>query len=142
MRQKVRLPATLASLNSGHSFDLCACCVGVRSSSRPSLVPAKPLCTHSTVWRSSLIVNLSNTTLGHAPIVRPEVHAVTSHYHVVVTTLARSLMWSYNNFMLSRCTNSFSVSPSLASKPMRRNLNLCSSCMGVSVRVSIAQLTT
>jgi hypothetical protein len=30
----------------------------------------------------------------------------------------------------------------LASKPMRRNLNLCSSCMGVSVRVSIAQLTT
>jgi hypothetical protein len=34
------------------------------------------------------------------------------------------------------------VSPSLASKPVKRRLNLCSSCLGVLTRVSIARLTT
>jgi hypothetical protein len=64
--QKACLPTTLASLNNGHSSDLCACCAGVRSSSRPSFVPIRPLCPPSTAWRSSFVANLSNTAPGHA----------------------------------------------------------------------------
>ncbi len=53
--QKARLLAALASLNNGYSSDLCACCVGVRSSSRPNLVPARPLRPRSVAWWSSLV---------------------------------------------------------------------------------------
>jgi hypothetical protein len=56
----------LASLNSGHNSDLRACCVGVRSSSRPNLVPARPLHPCSVTWRSSLVANLSSTALRRA----------------------------------------------------------------------------
>jgi hypothetical protein len=44
--------------------------------------------------------------------------------------------------VLNRCTNSFSVSPSLASKLMKCKLSLHSSYLGTSTRVSIARLTT
>jgi hypothetical protein len=43
VREKVRLPATLASLNNSHSFNLCAYYVGVKSSSKPNFVPTRPL---------------------------------------------------------------------------------------------------
>ncbi len=59
--QKVRLLATLASLNSGHSSNLHACCVGVKSSSRPNLVPTRQGHPRSMAWRSSLIANLNST---------------------------------------------------------------------------------
>ncbi len=65
MRQKVRLLATLASLNSGHSSNLRACCVDVRFSSKPNLVPARPLCPRSTAWQSSLVANLNNIASRH-----------------------------------------------------------------------------
>ncbi len=60
---------TLASLNNNHSFDLRACCVGMRFLSRPNLVPVKPLRPRNVAWWSSLIANLSNTTLGCAFVV-------------------------------------------------------------------------
>jgi hypothetical protein len=44
--------------------------------------------------------------------------------------------------VLNRCTSSFLVSPSLASKPMRQRLSLWSSYLGVSARVSTTRLTT
>ncbi len=60
---------------------------------------------------------------------------------VVATTLACNLIWPCNNSVFSRCTNYFSVSPSLASKPVRCNLNLHSSYLGASARVSTSRLT-
>jgi hypothetical protein len=42
-RQKVRLLTAFASLNNGHNFDLRTCYAGVKSSSKPIFVPAKPL---------------------------------------------------------------------------------------------------
>ncbi len=44
--------------------------------------------------------------------------------------------------MLSYYTSSFLVSPSLPLKPMKHRLNLRSSYLGASTRVSRAQLTT
>ncbi len=135
-RQKAHLLAALASLNSGHSSDLHACCAGVRSSSRPSFVPARPLHAQSAAWRSSLVENLSNTAPGCAPAVEVEACVVTGHYRVAAMTLTCSLIWPCNTSVLSRCTSSFSVSPSLASKPARHRLSLRSSCLGVSAKVS------
>jgi hypothetical protein len=141
-RQKARLPIALASLNNGHSSYLRACYAGVRSSSKPSFVSAKPLCLWSTVWRSSLVTNLSNTTPRRVLTAEVEAHAVISRCHVAATTLARNLIWPCNSFMLSRCTSFFSVSPSLALKPVRRKLNLHSSYWGASAKVSTTRLTT
>ncbi len=141
-RQNASLLAALASLNSGHSSDLRACCVGVRSSSRPNLVPARPLPPRNAAWRSSLVANLSNTAPGRALIVEVEACKVTGRCCVAATTLTRSLIWPCNSSVLNRCTNSFSVSPSLTSKPVRRRLRLCSSCLGASAKVSTARLTT
>jgi hypothetical protein len=70
--QKAHLFIVLAFLNIGHIFDLHAYCAGVRSSSRPSLVPARPLRHHGAAWQSSLVVNLSSAVSGHAPVVRAE----------------------------------------------------------------------
>lgn len=142
MRKKACLFAALASLNNGHSSDLRACCVGMRFSSRPNLVPTRPLCLHSAAWRSSLIANLSSTALRHAPIIGAEACVVASCCHVTAITLACNLIWPYNSFVLNHCTNSFSVSPSLALKLVRRRLSLRSSYLGMSTRVSIARLTT
>ncbi len=61
------LPTALASFNSGHNFDLRACCVGMKSSFRPSLVPVRPLSPHSAAWWSSFVVNLNNTTSRCVP---------------------------------------------------------------------------
>ncbi len=141
MRQKARLPAALASLNNGHSFDLCTCCVGVKSSSKPNLVFAMPLCPHSTAWRYLFVTNLSNTTSWCTLTVEAEVLAITGRYCMVVITLARNFIWPYNSFVLSRCTSSFLISPSLASKPVKWRLNLCSSCLGMSTRFSTTWLT-
>ncbi len=141
-RQKVCLLTALASLNNGHSSDLHACCMGMRFSSRPSFVPIKPLRPRSTAWRFSLVANLSSTAPERAIVVEVEARVVVGCYRMAVLTLVRSLIWPYNNFVLSCCTNSFLVSPSLALKPMRRRLNLCSSSLGVSTRVSTAWLTT
>jgi hypothetical protein len=132
-RQKAHLPAALASLNNGHSSNLRACNMGVKSSSRPNFVPTRPLHLRSVAWRSSLVANLSNTVSRHTPIVEVEARIVTSRYHVVAMTLVCSLFWPCNNYMLNRCTNFFSVSPSL-----RHRLSLCSSCLGASVKVSTA----
>ncbi len=109
-RQKARLPAALASLNNGHSSDLCACCAGVRSSSRPSFVPARPLRPRSVAWWSSLVANLSNTTPGCALAIEVEARVVIGRCRVAAMTLARSFIWPYNSSVLSRCTSSFSVS--------------------------------
>ncbi len=140
--QKARLPIALASLNNGHSSNLRAYCTGVRSSSKPNLVPVRPLCLRSATWRSSIVTNFNITAPGRVPTTRAEAHAIVGRCRVVVMTLARNFIWPCNSFMLSRCTNSFLVSPSLASKPMRRRLNLYSSCLGASARVSTTRLTT
>jgi hypothetical protein len=137
-RQNARLPATLASLNSGHNSNLRTYCVGVRSSSRPNLVLAKPLHPRSVAWRSSLVANLSSTTPGRALAVEVDAREIAGHCRVAVTTLTCSLIWPCNNFVLSRYTRSFLVSPSLASKPMRHRLSLHFSCLGVLARVSTA----
>ncbi len=142
VRQKARLPIALASLNNGHNSNLCAYCVGVRFSSKPNLVPAKPLRFHSATWRSLFVANLSNIVPGNAPTAEVEAFTVASRCHVAATTLARNLIWPYNSSMLIRYTSSFLVSPSLALKPMRCKLSLHSSCLGASARVSIARLTT
>jgi hypothetical protein len=107
MPQKVHLPTSLASLNNDHNFDLRTCYVGVRFSSRPNLVPTKPLRLRIVAWRSSLVVNLSSTTLGRAPVAKAEACAVIGHCRVATTTLARNLIWPCNNSVLSCCTNSF-----------------------------------
>ncbi len=137
-RQKACLHVTLASLNNSHSSDLHACCVSVRSSSRPNFVPIRPLRLQSPAWRSSFIANLNNTAPGRALVVEVEAHVVVSRCHVATMTLARSLIWPCNNFVLSRCTIFFSISPSLALKPVKCRLSLRSSCLGTSARVSIA----
>ncbi len=100
-RQKVCLPATLASLNNDHSSDLHVCCVGVRSSSRPNLVLVRPLRLRSPAWRSSLIVNLSSTVSGHAPTTKVEAHEVVGCCHMVATTLTRSLIWPCKSSVLN-----------------------------------------
>jgi len=138
----VRLPAVLASLNNGHSSNLRAYCTGVSSSSKPSFVPTKPLHPRSVAWQFSFIVNLSSTALRCALAAEVETHTVANRCHVAMTTLACSLIWCCNNFVLNHCTSSFSVSPSLASKPVKRKLNLHSPCLGMSTRVSTAHLTT
>jgi len=110
--QKVHLPTTLASLNSGHSSNLCACYVGVRSLSRPNLVPTRPSHLRNAAWQFSLVANLNSITLRRTPTTKAEAHIVAGHCCVAVTTLARNFTWPYNNFVLSRCTSSFSISPS------------------------------
>jgi hypothetical protein len=140
--QKARLLTTLASLNNDHNSDLRACCLGMRSLSRPNLDPAKPLRPHNTAWRSSFVANLSSTTSGHVHVVKVEACAIAGHCHVATTTLVRNFIWPCNNFVLNYYTNSFSISPSLASKPMKRRLSLCSSYLGASVKVSTTRLTT
>ncbi len=137
-RKNVRLPATLASLNSGHNSNLRTYCVGVRSSSRPNLVLVRPLRPRSVVWWSSLVANLSSTTSGRALVVEVEARKIAGHCRVAITTLTCSFTWPSNNFVLSRYTRSFLVSPSLASKLVRHRLSLHSSCLGASARVSIA----
>jgi hypothetical protein len=141
-QQKVRLLTALDSLNNDHSSYLRACCVGVRSSSKPNLVPVRPLRPRSAAWQSSFVAHLNNTTPRHAPTAGVNVRAVARHCRMAVTTLACNFIWPYNSSVLSHCTNSFSVSPSLASKPVRRMLSLRSSYLGASARVSTARLTT
>ncbi|CAM6021017.1 unnamed protein product [Sphagnum balticum] len=75
------------------------------------------------------------------PIARAKAHAVPGCYHVAMTTLARKFIWPSNSSMLSRYINSFSISPSMASKPMRRKLSLRFPCLGASARVYTTQLT-
>ncbi len=134
-RQKVHL---LAALNNDHSSDLRACCAGVKSLSRPCFVPVRPLRPRSAAWRSLFVVNLSNSAPGRAPTAEVEACVVAGCSYVATTTLACNLIWRCNNYVLSCCISFFFVSPSLASKPMRRRLSLCSSCLGVSARVSTA----
>jgi hypothetical protein len=141
-RQKACLLVALASLNNGHSSNLCACYVGVRSSSKPNLVHPKPLHPHSTAWWSSFITNLSSTVPGRVLSAEVEAHTITSPYCMVAMTLAHSFIQPYNSSMLNRCISSFSVFPSLASKFVRHKLSLHSSYLGASTRVSTAQLTT
>jgi len=129
-RQNAHLHAALASLNNGHSSDLRACCVGVRSSSRPNLVPVRPLCPRSAAWQSSLIANLSSTAPRRALAVKVEACEVAGRYRVAATTLTHNFIWPCNNSVLSRYTSSFSVSPFLTSKPVRRRLSLRSSLFG------------
>jgi len=142
VRQKACLPVAFTSLNNGHSSNLRAYCVGVRFSSRPNLGLARPLRPCNAAWRSSFVVNLSSITLRHAPTIGAEAYTVTSRCRVTVTTLARSFIWPSNNSVLSHYTNSFSVSPSFTSKPMRRRLSLCSFCLNMSARVFTTWLTT
>ncbi len=145
MCQKARLPAALASLSNGHSSDLHACCVGMRFLSRPNLVPAMPSpsqCGLVILVHCELKQHCVKARACHLPIARTKARAIADYCQVATTTLAHNLIWPSNSSVLSRYMNSFLVSPSLASKPMRRKLSLCSSCLGTSVRVSIAQLTT
>ncbi len=137
-RQKARLRAASASLNNGHSSNLRAYCARMRSSSRPSFVPVKPLRLRSVAWRSSLVANLSNTTPGRAPAVEVEARVIIGRCRVVTMTLARSFIWPCNSSVLSCCTSFFSISPSLVSKPVRGKLNLRSSYLGVSAKVFTA----
>ncbi len=132
----------LASLNNSHTSSLRACCANVRSSSKPNLVPARPLRLRSTTWRSSLVVNLISTASRHMLVVGAEAHTMAGRYCVAMTTLAHNFISPCNSFVLSHYTNSFSVSPSFASKLMKRKLNLHSSCLGASTRVSTTRLTT
>jgi hypothetical protein len=67
-----------------------------------------------------------------------EACAVAGHCHVVAMTLVHNFIWPCNSSVLSCYTSSFLVSPSLASKPMRCRLNLCSSYLGALARVSTA----
>jgi hypothetical protein len=136
------VPAASASLNNDHNSDLHACCVSVRSSSRPNIVPAKPLCPQNATWWFSLVANLSNIVLGCAPAAKVDAHVVASLCRVAVTTLAPSLIWPCNNFVLSCYISSCFVSPSLTSKLVRRRLSLRSSCLGMLTKVSTARLTT
>ncbi len=138
----MHLLATLASLNNAHSSNLHTYYTNVRFSSRPNFVPAKPLCPRSAAWQSSFIANLGTITLGRSPTAKVEAHIVTSCCHVATTTLARSFIWPCNNFVFNYYTCSFSVSSYLASKPVKWKLSLHSSCLGTSVKVSTAQLTT
>jgi hypothetical protein len=128
-RQNVHLLAALASLNNGHSSDLRVCYVGVRSLSMPNLVPTRPLRPCSVAWRSLFVTNLSNTMSGCALVAEVEARIVVGPCRVAAMTLARSFIWPCNNSALSRYTSSFSVSPSLALKPVRRKLSLRSSCL-------------
>jgi hypothetical protein len=57
---------------------------------------------------------------------------------VAAMTLAHSLIRPYNSYVLSCCTSSFSVLPSLVLKPMKCRLSLRTSYLGASTRVSIA----
>ncbi len=141
-RQKARLPVALTSLNNGHNFDLHGCYVGMRSLSRPNMVPTRPLRPRNTAWWSSIVANLNNTASGSMLAIGVEARVVACHYHMAMTTLVRNLIWICNSSMLSHYTSSFSVSPSLTSKPVKCRLSLCSSCLGASTRVSIAWLTT
>ncbi len=140
--QKASLLVPLASLNNDHNSNLHACYVGVRSPSWPNLVPVMPLRPRSAAWRFLFIANLSKTAPEHVPTVKVEARAVKGHCRTTTMTLARSFIRPYNNSVLNYCTNLVSVSPSLASKPMRCRLNLCSSCLGASAKVSTARLTT
>ncbi len=121
-----------------HNSDLCACCAGVKSSSKPSLVPAKPLHPRNVAWRSSLVANFNSTASRRVLATTAEACVIASCYRVATTTLACNLIWPYNSFVLSCYTIFFSVLPSLALKPMRRRLSLWFSCLGMSARVSIA----
>ncbi len=49
---------------------------GVRSSSKPSLVPARPLRPRSVAWWSSLVANFNNTVLGQAFVVEAKARRV------------------------------------------------------------------
>jgi hypothetical protein len=138
----VHLFIALASLNSGHNFDVHACYMGMRSSSRPNLVHARPLNLRSAAWRSLLVTNVSNTALRRAPVIRAEVLTVIGRYRVATTTLAHNFIWPCNSFVLNHYVRSFSVLPSLSLKPMRCKLSLCSSYLGASTKVSTAWLTT
>jgi hypothetical protein len=140
--QKARLLVALASLNNNHSFGLRACYASVKSSSKPNLVLVRPLRLHSTAWWSSLVANLNSIALRHTFVIGVDAHIMAGHCCVATTTLAHNFIWPYNSFVLSCCTNSLSVSPSLASKPMRRKLNLRSSYLDASTRVSTTQMTT
>ncbi len=132
----------LASLNNGHNFDLRACCASVRSSSKPSLVPTRPLRPCNVAWRSSLVVNLNSIVSKCTHIVEVETFAIIGRCCIVVMTLACNLIWPYNSSMLSCYTKYFSVSLSLASKAVRCKLSLRYSCLGVSTKVSTTWLTT
>jgi hypothetical protein len=140
--RNVRLLATLASLNNDHNSKLRAYYAGMKSSSGPNFVRAKPLHLRSAAWRSSIVMNLSNTTSRRVPIVEVEARTVVGRCCVVVTTLARSLISPYNTFVLSYCISSFSISPSLTSKPVKHRLSLSSSYLGASTRVSTTRLIT
>jgi hypothetical protein len=50
VRQKAHLPTALASLNNDHGSNLCTYCVGVRFSSKPNLILAKPSHPRSATW--------------------------------------------------------------------------------------------
>ncbi len=132
----------LASLNNSHSFDLCACYVGMKSLSRLNLVLAKPLHPRSVTWRSSLVANLNSTVSGRMPTIEVEACAIVGCCCVAVMTLVCSFIWPYNSSMLSCYTSFFLVSPSLASKLVKRKLSLCSSCLGASAKVFTGRLTT
>jgi hypothetical protein len=79
--------------------------------------------------------------LGRVTIVGVEACTMVGHCRVATITLTH-FIWPYNSSMLSCCTNSFSVSPSLTSKLVKRKLNLRSSYLGTSARVSTTRLTT
>ncbi len=128
--QKARLLTALASLNSGHNSDLCAYYVGMRSLSRPNLVPTRPLHPRNATWRFSLVANLSNTVPKHALTAKAKARTIAGRYHMTTTFLAHNFIWPYNNSVLSHYTSSFSISPSLASKPVRRRLSLRSTYLG------------
>ncbi len=85
---------------------------------------------------------MTSTTPGRATTVKAEAYIVAGYYGVVVTILTHNLIWPCNNYLLNHYTNSFLVSPSLASKPVKRMLSLHSSCLGTLARVSTARLTT
>ncbi len=116
--------------------------MGMRSSSRPNLVPAKPLCPRNATWRSSFVTKLRSIALKHAYVAEAKARTIASRYRVAMITLAHSLIWPSNNSILNRYRSSFLVSPSLASKPVKHKLSLRSSCLGASAKVSTARLIT
>jgi hypothetical protein len=87
----------LASLNNGHNSDLHACCVGMKSSSKPNLVPTKPLCARNTAWRSWLVTNLSSTALGRALAAEVEARTIVGRYRVSTMPLVCSLIRPCNS---------------------------------------------
>ncbi len=117
---------------------LCGCEVFIQA----QLGPARPLRPHNTAWRSLLVANLSSIVPRRAPATEVQAHVIAGSCRMATMTLARSLIQPYNSFMLNCYTNVFYVSSSLASKLVRCRLNLRSSCLGASTRVSTAQLTT